>query len=119
MMKRGRPSLYSPELAKEICEQISCRNVGIKRLCIENSHWPNKDTIFTWLKVYQDFSDQYAQAKLQQVESLVDEILLIADDASQNIEIVKLRIDVRKWLVSKLAPKVYNYKFSLRSTRTY
>lgn len=121
--KRGRPSEYSKELIEEICNVISSSSKGIKLLCKENSHWPNKDTIFTWLKNNKEFSDQYARAKKCQVEFLVDEILEIADDAShdqlinsegktifnpQAVNRARLKIDTRKWLACKLVPRVYS-----------
>lgn len=120
--KNGRPTDYSDELAKEICDTIASSSKGIKKLCSENAHWPNKDTIFTWLKNNGDFSDQYIKAKRCQIEIFIDDILDIADDSTQdsvvneqgnricNNEFIarsKLRIDTRKWLASKLVPKVY------------
>ncbi|CAM2737054.1 Uncharacterised protein [Legionella steigerwaltii] len=120
--KVGRPTNYTAALAKEICDVIASNSIGIKKLCAENPHWPNKDTIFAWLKNNSEFSDQYAQAKQCQVELLVEEILEIADDSSHdevvneqgniicNREFIarsRLRIDTRKWLASKLVPKIY------------
>lgn len=121
-VKNGRPTDYTDELAKEICDTIASTSKGIKKLCSENSHWPNKDTIFTWLKNCEGFSDQYVRAKKCQIEAFIDDILEIADDSTQdavindqgnivcNSEFIarsKLRIDTRKWLASKLVPKVY------------
>ncbi|MBJ15803.1 MAG: hypothetical protein CMF38_04115 [Legionellaceae bacterium] len=120
--KVGRPTNYSPELAKEICDTIASSSIGIKRLCKEMPAWPSHNTIYRWLANYSEFSDQYAQAKKCQVELLVDEILEIADDSAHdlttnehgnvtcNAEFIarsRLRIDTRKWLASKLIPKVY------------
>lgn len=74
------------------------------------------------MKDNKDFSDQYARAKQAQVEYVVDELLDIADDTSndqivdsegqlhfnsQAIQRARLRIDTRKWLACKLVPKVY------------
>ncbi|MFC7782017.1 hypothetical protein [Legionella taurinensis] len=118
----GRPTKYSPDIANKICEAIASNGKGVKKLCEENPDWPNKDTIFTWLKKYPEFSDQYARAKRFQVEALIDEILDIADDSSLDqithddgssscnsvfIARSRLRIDTRKWLASKLVSKVY------------
>ncbi|WP_324613718.1 terminase small subunit-like protein [Rhizobium mongolense] len=41
---------------------------------------PNKATVFRWLAAHQEFSDQYARAREAQADSLVDDILSIADD---------------------------------------
>mgnify|MGYP000053022281 CR=1 FL=1 len=118
----GRSTKYTELLADEICEVIAANGKGLQKLCIENPHWPNKDTIFSWIKNNQKFSDQYARAKKCQIEALVDEIIDIADDDSNdtiineqgnrvlNKEYIarsRLRIDTRKWLASKLIPKVY------------
>lgn len=126
--KPGRPTKYQSDLAKEICDAIASTSIGTKRLCVENSHWPCQDTLFTWLKTYPEFSEQYAQAKICQIELLVDEILEIADDASQDqyvndlgvlvptppaINRARLKVDTRKWLASKLVPKVYGNKIDI------
>lgn len=120
--KNGRPTTYTFELTKEICNAIASNSKGIGKLCAENPHWPNKDTIFSWLKHNKEFSDQYAQAKRLQIECVVDELLEIADDDSndcmvdaegslvfnsQAVQRARLRIDTRKWLACKLAPKIY------------
>lgn len=122
---RGRPSKYNTELATEICDVISSSSKGTKRLCAESQHWPSQDTLFTWLRKYPEFSEQYVIAKRSQVEVLVDEILEIADDSSQDILVndegkevydservarSRLRIDTRKWLACKLVPRVYGVK---------
>jgi hypothetical protein len=123
---RGRPTLYTQDLADEICKKISTTSKGLLRLCNENSHWPTKETILDWrLTNKNDFSYQYRNAKAAQVEALVDECLDISDDTSYdsyiqdngkevcNSEYVnrsRLRVDTRKWIASKLAPKVYGDK---------
>lgn len=121
-MKPGRPTTYTPELATEICDAIASSSKGIRKLCNENKSFPNPDTIYRWIKDIKDFSDQYARAKRQQIEVIVDEVIEIADDTSQDtlindagkviinhehINRSRLRIDTRKWLASKLAPKIY------------
>jgi hypothetical protein len=120
--KTGRPTDYTHELAHEICDAIASSSKGIKKLCKENSHWPNPDTIFSWLMQHKEFSDLYARAKQHQVESLVDDVLEIADDTSNDytvredgklvvdhvhIQRAKLKIDTRKWIAAKLCPRLY------------
>lgn len=126
--KVGRPTDYNLGLAKEICDAIASSSVGIKRLCKENLNWPSHNTIYRWLANHREFSDQYAQAKICQIELLVDEILEISDDASQDqyvnelgvlvsnppaINRARLKVDTRKWLASKLVPKVYGNKIDI------
>jgi hypothetical protein len=122
----GRPSDYTDELANEICKAIATSSKGLKNLCAENPHWPHRDTILEWRFKNKAFSDLYMQAKVNQVEALVDECLDIADDTdndtitkttksgeeyeacnSEWLNRSRLRIDTRKWLAAKLAPKLY------------
>jgi hypothetical protein len=124
-LNRGRPTTYTCELATEICNTIASTSIGTKKLCAENSHWPAQDTLFTWLKTHPEFSEQYKRAKICQVDLLVDELLDIADDASHDLVIdetgkktydservarSKLRVETRKWLASRLVPRVYGNK---------
>lgn len=120
--KRGRPTKYTPELAKLICRRIATNQIGIRKICKKYSDLPDPDTIFEWRFDYPEFSEQYAQAKLIQADLLAEETLEIADDASNDItyneegepicntEFInrsRLRIDTRKWLAAKLLPKQY------------
>lgn len=120
--KIGRPTDYTPELAELICERIATHGVGLKKLCEMYDDMPEKITIRRWCIKDPQFRSQYARAKSLQIEALVDEIIEIADDATHDVIIndkgnqvcnaefiarSRLRIDTRKWLASKLAPKVY------------
>lgn len=121
--KTGRPPFpYTNELADEICGAIASNSLGVAKLCINNPHWPSRETIYQWLANKPDFADKYARAKKCQIETFIDDILEIADDSSQDqmvneqgspvcrsehIARSRLRIDTRKWLASKLVPKVY------------
>lgn len=75
------------------------------------------------------FSAQYATAREIGYQSMADEIIEIADDSSfdvikgdeetadrVNAEFVarsRLKVDTRKWLLSKALPKVYGDKVAL------
>jgi hypothetical protein len=86
-----------------------------------------RPTFILWvLKNVAGLSDQYARAREAQMEALEDEILAIADDSQKDtttrrdaqgneyevpdhewIARSKLRVDARRWLMSKIAPKKY------------
>lgn len=92
---------------------------------------PARSTVQSWLAKHEEFSDQYARACQIRQEELFDEIFEIADDGSndwmdrqvgdQTVEVVnqeaiqrsKLRIDTRKWALSKMNPKKYGEKLDL------
>lgn len=129
--KRGRPSLYTAKLADEIC----CRIAGgetLSQIC-RDDYMPARSTIAGWvLDNYQNFSGKYARAKDLQLDYWADETIDIADDSSNdwieretekgrlvevpNTELVqraRLRIDSRKWLLSKLKPERYGDSLKL------
>lgn len=121
----GRPSKYTKELAQKICLAISKSTIGLKRMCRENPEFPNADTIMEWKFAYPEFSVQYKAAKLLQADNFAEDIIDIADDDSQdaiindygnvvqNAEFIarsRLRMDARKWIASRLLPKVYGDK---------
>lgn len=118
----GRPLTYDQKMGEEICFAISTSSDGLKQLCKKNPHWPNQNTIHEWRLKIKEFGDLYARAKQHQIECLVDDILEIADDTlndyttneegkrvldNEHIQRSRLRIDTRKWLAAKLAPRIY------------
>lgn len=51
------------------------------------------------------FSAQYTRAREAQMDALAEDILEIADDEEADVNRARLRVDTRKWLMSKIAPK--------------
>lgn len=128
-MSGGRPSEFTQEIADAICERIA-EGESLRTIC-RDDEMPNRSTVFRWLAARPEFSDQYARAREAQAEALFEDMLEIADDASGDTKIVgrdgeerevcdtefvqrsKLRIDTRKWMAGKLAPKKYGEKLEL------
>jgi hypothetical protein len=122
----GRPSLYSDEIAETICQRIA-GGQGLVEICRDEA-MPHRSTVFRWLAKDAGFRDRYAQAREAQADYFGDEILEIADNAANDwmlrqqgedtVEVAnhdhiarsRLRVDSRKWLMSKLAPKKYGDK---------
>lgn len=89
---------------------------------------PSFFAIKEWLTEDEALATQYARAKQEQAEYLAEELLEIADDGSndwmlsnaqnnpgwvangEHLQRSKLRVDTRKWLMSKLLPKKYGDK---------
>ncbi len=114
----GRPTDYSNEIADLICERIA-DGESLRSICSDES-MPCRSTVFRWLGLDKAFSDQYARAKEEQAELLADELVDIADlpppltamgaTDSGAVAAMRLRIDTRKWVASKLKPKKYGDK---------
>ncbi|MCC8367085.1 ubiquitin carboxyl-hydrolase [Xenorhabdus sp. PB61.4] len=106
--KVGRPSDYLPEVADDICALLA-DGESLRSIC-KRPGMPNKSTIFRWLREHQAFCDQYAHAREVQAETLIEETLEIADDCIADpaeVAKAKLRVDTRKWFITKVAPKKY------------
>lgn len=116
---------YTEEIANKILDRIASEPTSLKVICKEEG-MPSASTVYKWLVENKSFSDKYARAKIDQAEILADEIIDIADDSSGDDEIrytaegepyrvenkewvnrSKIRIDARKWKLSKLLPKKY------------
>jgi hypothetical protein len=122
----GRPSSFVPALADRICEQLALGR-SLRDICREDAI-PHIATVMSWLNKRPEFHEQYARARELQAEYLFDEIVEIADDATNDymqdkgndgylligeaINRSRLRIDARKWAASKMAPKKYGDRSS-------
>lgn len=133
-VKQGRPSAFSQEVADAICEGLADAR-SLRSICLDEG-MPSQTTVFRWLADdrYSDFREQYARAREAQADAIFDEILDIADDGTndwvekerqdgsthtvldaEHVQRSKLRIDARKWMAGKLAPKKYGEKLDLTS----
>jgi len=94
---------------------------------------PERRTVFRWLAANESFRHQYARAKAVQADVMAEEITEIADDGTndwmerhgqdgeaigwqlngEHVQRSRVRIDARKWLMGKLAPKKYGDSSSL------
>ena len=134
MAKAGRPSNYTPELADEICAQLA-EGISLRTICLDDA-MPCKSAVFNWLRTNKEFADQYARAKEESADALVEDILDIADDGSndwmekhdkdgkcvgyqlngENVQRSRLRVDTRKWYAAKLKPKKYGDRVATELT---
>jgi hypothetical protein len=105
----ARPSIFSEELAAEICKRLSS-GMSLRKICSEND-MPNISTIMDWLSKNETFSAQYARAREAQAETLADQIVDLVDEEDDPAK-ARVRMDARKWFASKVAPKKYGDKIS-------
>lgn len=133
-MAGGRPSDYSAELAEIICIRLS-EGESLRSVC-RDEKLPDKSTVLRWIARHDDFRDQYVRAKAQGAEAIAEEMFDIADDASNDwmekldaegqgigwqlngdhVRRSQLRIDTRKWYLSKIMPKKYGDKLEVNGT---
>ena len=118
--------MYDEAAATRICEEISSGR-SLRSICADEG-MPDKATVFRWLAAHEGFRDQYARAREAQADAMLEDILEIADDGLNdsytdenghertNQDVIarsRLRVDARKWAMSKMAPKKYGEKLDL------
>lgn len=129
---RGRPSKYDPDKAAEILDLLA-KGLTLKEICRRDG-MPPSSTVRSWaLDDREGFFAPYARAREIGCYELVDEIIEIADDAQndwmernaqgdekagwqinhEHVQRSRLRIDTRKWVASKVLPKVFGDKVEL------
>lgn len=123
---------YKPEQIELIFTKILDRieeGEPIRKI-LKEKDMPDSVTFYKWLEKDEIKIKQYARAKEMYCEKMFDEIFNIADATADDViiddegkEIVnhnviqrdRLRVDTRKWALSKLLPKKYGDKLDLTS----
>lgn len=111
----GRPSKMTEAVRAEILERISCGE-SMRRIC-KDKHLPNASNVFRFIYRDDEFRKQYERSRTDQAEWLAEEIVDIADVGCGDTQRDRLRIDARKWLMSKMLPKKYSDKMDLDVTQ--
>lgn len=135
--KGGRPTSYTEEQGIEICSRIA-EGESVRSICRDDD-MPNASTIYLWVidGKHEEFSKQYTRSREAQADNLFEELLEIADDGSNdwmekemrdghieevtNHEVIqrsRLRVDTRKWALSKMLPKRFGDRVNLDHSGT-
>ena len=125
---------YSRELADAILKRMA-EGESLRSIC-RGKGMPTETAVRMWAVDDRDgFGSRYAHAMVTRCDYWADEILEISDDSSldtltvtengrevervdkENINRSRLRVDSRKWLMSKLAPGKYGDKLEVAHTQ--
>lgn len=80
---------------------------------------PSAHTIYNWMLSNESFFQQYAQACEIDAEIEFDSLIELADQSTAKTAVAdKLKIDTRKWVLSKRIPKKYGDKQQLEHSGT-
>jgi len=128
--KKGRPSVMTKTVCNTICERMMAGE-SLRAVC-RDPKMPGDSTVHRHLAKDPVFREQYTHAREVLMEYWADEIVDIADDGTldtipgtnkhgqevqvsnpSNVQRDRLRVDSRKWLMSKLAPKKYGDKLDV------
>lgn len=118
--KMGRPSDYTEELALKICEAVATSTKSLGDICKEHDDFPDVSNVNKWRLRHDEFRVKFAEAKRLQAELLAESLDELAAEKSTYIDsegnvrvdsgftaAKRLQVDTRKWIASKLLPKVY------------
>lgn len=114
----GRPSKYTPELVEEICARLA-KGEPMTVICRSAERFPDPATVWRWAEDMPDVAQAIARARLAGEDSIAEDCMLIADDATgdyrlgeknplvdtDHIQRSKLRIETRLKLLAKWNPK--------------
>lgn len=110
-----------PTLLEDIANGSSL-SAALQKLDPVPSYWWAKDC----LRRDPDLKAHYQEAVLDRADRLAEELLELADTPMPNglegravsawVQQLRVRIDVRKWAASKLAPRLYGEKLDVSVT---
>lgn len=131
----SRPTTYTEEIAAEILERLA-DGESLIAIC-RDERMPSERTVRRWdTEDIEGFAPKYARARNSWLDHMAEDLIEIADDGSRDYKPVcegdetvyvpdhdhinrsKLRVDARKWLTAKLAPKRYGDKLDLNHSGT-
>jgi len=120
--KRGRSSRYTEAVADAICRRVAAGET-LREICRSSDHFPPESSVREWvLADRQGFAARYARAREQGYEHWASEILQISDadyrgpDGQTDnaaVQQARLRVDARRWLLSKMLPKWFGDKVEI------
>ena len=122
---------YTTALAEKICCELA-QGKSLRTICRDN-RFPCIKTIYNWLRVHEEFKQLYEGAKQDGCIALAEEMFDIADNGTNDwmeahdkdgnctgykingeaVQRSRLRIDTRKWFLSKILPSKYGDKLDV------
>lgn len=119
-----RHRFYTPEIAETILERLADGET-LRGIC-SDAGMPTEGAVRFWVTSDREgFATRYAQAREAGCWGMADEILELSDDAVRDVKVdaegretvdyevvarSRLRVDTRKFLLSKLIPKTFGDK---------
>lgn len=114
--------MYNQQTADKVCERLAAGE-SLRKACANEGTTPW--SILRWADANESFSQQYARARDIGYKLLAEDLLEIADEGRNDtytddngnertdqdvIARSRLRVDTRKWMLSKMLPKIYGEK---------
>lgn len=114
-------SVYTRALADQICDRLA-EGESLNEIC-RSPGMPTDQTVLNWVDEDRDgVARRYARARSRGFEKLASEVLSISDAPCEGpngyadnglVQKQRLQVESRKWLLSKMLPKVYGDKVEI------
>lgn len=119
-VKLGRPSTFTEAEGERICQWIQSGK-SLNSYCKE--HGRQASTIYHWMTESVSFAQNYGRAHEDRADTLVEDMLDIADSVEKADNIVqvmagKLRIETRRWIAERMRPEKYGNKVQVDHAAT-
>jgi hypothetical protein len=113
-------------MAEVICDRL-IEGESLSSICRDEA-MPAKSAVFRWIATDPSFKDRYTRAKIEGCTAMAEDAISIADDArndwmssndpqnpgwranGENVQRSRLRVETRKWMLSRLLPHLYGDK---------
>lgn len=108
----GRLSQYDPELAKEICEQVS-QGKAVKSVLDSKDHYPHFVTWCRWVDNNEDLRNLYYASlkdKASAKEGKYDQYITDLESGKLDPHAAKVLLDATRWQMATLNAKIYGAK---------
>lgn len=126
---------YTPEEIEKVFQEILeyIEDGKPLRTILRDSDMPSSRTFYIWLDSDPDKVKRYARSTEIRAEEIFEDMLEIADDGTNDFMTItkgdvtynvedkevtsrsRLRLDTRKWMLSKMQPKKYSDKLDITS----
>ena len=108
----GRPETYTVELGLLICEKM-IEYGRLTAACRSCDELPDERTVYSWALRHPEFDRSLTQAWEALGLRWADEIIDIADDEEIEPNARRVKIEARKWVLSKLAARRFGDKLTV------
>lgn len=102
-----------PTIVARICRMVAS---GMLLKTAVKREGVRRETFWRWLDADADLRRRFERARVAQAHALAEQAISIADapvrDHADAVR-ARTRVDVRKWFVSKLAPKIYGERLQV------
>ncbi len=124
---------YDRRKAQDAVCQYLASGLHMKQICVK-ARMPSENTVYRWLAEDKEFQKRYARARTISTEAMEQEIIEIIDDGRNDwmerqnadgstYEVVnhehimrsRARVDTRKWIMARRAPKKYGDRLDVTS----